>query len=317
MEGPEAVTQNYEQSSLSGADTELVPDYIYGVRSWMLTPPGPAGVPGLRGAYKHVWTPGLNTALCAISSTKFESLTIRVTESAYQNLELAVKRHELGIDHLYSEYSQLDVLDQTLRAQLAADREIAAQHKLDPASHSWHCAQIEMLEYVTVADFRLDGDNFIVNEERWPMVRIHISRRDDECGGRIAPACRCGFYAYTTQAAVDNLGVYFSTPSTKDNRVIGVIRGSGLTTVGTRGFRTQNAEIVAIAPYPYSSIEGLEHIASFYGVKYFDTALSMGMWARDRLSSSIFVPAGSETDHLIRTNTPRRPPTEPPVYKWS
>lgn len=48
--------------------------------------------------------------------------------------------------------------------------------------------------------------------------------------------CACGFYAYTDT----DLG--YSQPG----RIVGIIRGSGVATVGTRGFRAANAEIVAL-----------------------------------------------------------------------
>lgn len=55
--------------------------------------------------------------------------------------------------------------------------------------------------------------------------------------------CACGFYAYTDT----DLG--YSRPG----RVVGIIRGTGVATVGTRGFRAERAEIVALVDPPRSA----------------------------------------------------------------
>lgn len=51
-------------------------------------------------------------------------------------------------------------------------------------------------------------------------------------------ACSCGFYAYTDREA----NPYHEGGS----NLIGIIRGSGVATVGSRGFRCESAEIVAL-----------------------------------------------------------------------
>lgn len=52
--------------------------------------------------------------------------------------------------------------------------------------------------------------------------------------------CACGFYAYTDTA---------SNPHHEEGNVLAVVEASGVATVGTRGFRAEKAEIVAlIAP---------------------------------------------------------------------
>lgn len=70
--------------------------------------------------------------------------------------------------------------------------------------------------------------------------------------------CTCGFYAYTHDPAA----TYESTS------VTGVIRGTGRTLIGTKGFRTEKAEIVALLD-PTSLRE----------------AYSWQEWVRDRLQA--------------------------------
>lgn len=52
--------------------------------------------------------------------------------------------------------------------------------------------------------------------------------------------CKCGFYAYTDPNRPE------SRPTAANEYVVGVVRGSGRTLIGTKGFRTEKAEIVAL-----------------------------------------------------------------------
>ena len=62
-------------------------------------------------------------------------------------------------------------------------------------------------------------------------------------GRHAAPSedCHCGFYAYT-DVEHDEIDSY----NENDNFVLGVIKGTGRTLIGTRGFRCEKAEIVAL-----------------------------------------------------------------------
>lgn len=55
--------------------------------------------------------------------------------------------------------------------------------------------------------------------------------------------CTCGFYAY-----FDGEANIFAN---QDTNVVGIIKGSGETLIGERGFRSKKAEIVALAPYSH------------------------------------------------------------------
>lgn len=62
-------------------------------------------------------------------------------------------------------------------------------------------------------------------------------------GRHAAPSedCKCGFYAYT-DVEHNEIDSY----NESDDFVLGVIKGSGRTLIGTRGFRCEKAEIVAL-----------------------------------------------------------------------
>jgi hypothetical protein len=54
-----------------------------------------------------------------------------------------------------------------------------------------------------------------------------------------AEQCKCGFYAYTSPATRE-------TYTGQDGYILGVVRGTGRTLIGTKGFRCEKAEIVAL-----------------------------------------------------------------------
>ena len=64
---------------------------------------------------------------------------------------------------------------------------------------------------------------------------------DLEDAGGLVPEHSCGFYAYTEAEALRSQG---------DGPVCGIIAGWGRTVIGSRGFRTSTAKILALAPNP-------------------------------------------------------------------
>lgn len=60
--------------------------------------------------------------------------------------------------------------------------------------------------------------------------------------------CACGFYAYTDDEA---------NPHHEDGNVLAVVEASGVATVGTRGFRAEKAEIVALIAPSKPSVRNL------------------------------------------------------------
>lgn len=71
--------------------------------------------------------------------------------------------------------------------------------------------------------------------ETWEDVQLRELHPDH--GPVPDEECTCGFYAYSDEAHMDRPG---------GSNVIGIIRGTGRTLIGSRGFRCQRAEIVAL-----------------------------------------------------------------------
>lgn len=73
------------------------------------------------------------------------------------------------------------------------------------------------------------------------------------CGG-FDPECTCGIYAYHSREARQK-------NSYSHAEVVGVVKATGKTIVGTIGLRTEHAEVVALAPV-YSHAEQLDDVRS-------------------------------------------------------
>jgi hypothetical protein len=99
-----------------------------------------------------------------------------------------------------------------------------------PGENTATCeASVAMGGFVTASFGGPSGPGFTVQMEPAPERPSHATAPDEHC--------KCGFYAYTQPlAALADSGAV----------VIGVIRGTGRTLIGTKGFRCEKAEIVAL-----------------------------------------------------------------------
>jgi hypothetical protein len=77
--------------------------------------------------------------------------------------------------------------------------------------------------------------------------------------------CQCGFYAHYDPEISVPLNYYVNSPHT----VHGIIEASGKVIMGTRGFRAEKAEIVALYGTFQGSHEGVYDISQRYQVPYF------------------------------------------------
>lgn len=135
------------------------------------------------------------------------------------------------------------------------------------------------------------------------------------CSG-MEPRCACGFYAYL-RGVNDYLSESLPTPG--GGQIGGVIRGWGKTVVGTRGFRTERAEILALY-VPLRSWQVVPAERRFYDAGWTSRTIRE-MWEFretppgqvadlvERLGSTYDVPVFTSWDVLLR----EFPPTEPEV----
>lgn len=101
--------------------------------------------------------------------------------------------------------------------------------------HTWNGEAIRVISTV--------AGEFVVNDAGFSSIMAQCSERQKvevPPEGHNLMNCSCGFYAY--YAGEKN-------SFDKDASVIGVVEGFGETVVGTKGFRSSKARILALAPY--------------------------------------------------------------------
>lgn len=79
-----------------------------------------------------------------------------------------------------------------------------------------------------------EDDYFFVN---WSQLWEQMGGGD----GHVYDSCSCGFYAYSSNQSNE----YY-----QDGRVLAIVEGYGETMIGTLGFRSRKAKILALAPSP-------------------------------------------------------------------
>jgi hypothetical protein len=89
---------------------------------------------------------------------------------------------------------------------------------------------------------------------------------------KFEPKCTCGFYARYSPDDLADLA-YGSISLSTDHLVIGVVEGTGTIARGTRGFRAEKAEILAIARFPMHSdpaFTTLLDVAHVYNIPFYN-----------------------------------------------
>lgn len=118
-----------------------------------------------------------------------------------------------------------------------------------------------MATYTDLGDFIHDGNGrFTVRRSRGVSSRYFDDIFDESqflrnnvieytinysansmCESISQPSCTCGFYAYNNQESL------IRNSYTNDSAVFGLIKGYGKVTIGTKGFRAEKADIVALS----------------------------------------------------------------------
>lgn len=153
----------------------------------------------------------------------------------------------------------------------------------------------------------------------------------DRCTG-VEPRCSCGFYAYL-RGINDYLAEYergygsppmattatYASATYGTDLIGGAIRGWGKTVVGTRGFRTERAEILALyVPSMSWQVAGHEVEYSFTGFQAVHefrelrpVPVEVVTTLRQRLEDTYHVPVFTDWKELLH----EFPPTEPEIVK--
>lgn len=213
-------------TDLSG-DPELVVGSIYGLRQWSLQPSMwhaffqgrsvRSDTRGLFGHRSHAWDPsGVNEATCDVKRIQIPlhaNILFRVRDTA-EHIEgvilEAVEKHPTA-EEIYS------------AAVGRSSQQLCKESLRNPR-------KVRSFAQRVANDAHLDQKFSLSLELSIPVKEHEIT----------APECICGFYAYTDQKSLEDNSNSF------DPTVFGIVKAWGLVTQGTKGFRSQYAQVVGL-----------------------------------------------------------------------
>lgn len=279
------MTHNSTQELCSGDEPDFAFGEVYGLRQWSVSrPPLSAEVqdPKLVGHFSKTWTLGTNYAQCfaaqgghttiAISPEDFRGLyeighnpidaaldKVQKRLAGFRIEDLASLEIDGGEDggryhsRTMSWTSSMVTANRSFRhapiVQRTPGRVVYAGDRFKPRIRLDRIESDGSRVYVD-----LDSGSSLVyyNVEQYTAMRTSLDsaapiiynvswKLDEACGNIAQPKCICGFYAYT------NIESIISNSYNQTASVFGLIRGHGKVTIGTKGFRAEKADIVALA----------------------------------------------------------------------
>lgn len=213
---------------------------IFGERSWDVDYLGQLVAP----AMKLIWKPGENVADCPDESTNYSWKSVEDALFNYLPKETKIDKIE---HHQYNEYRENQKQVYSAYDYISGVMSLKTRHFVD-VGYSVPSGS-EFLANKFVGTNRLK-----YKDGRWGTEeRLEIEKLLTEHGQLPEPEnhdlekCSCGFYAY-----------YSSSPNQYINgsRVTGIIEGYGNTLIGTLGFRSEKAKIVALYIPPVKDTGG-------------------------------------------------------------
>ena len=221
------------------SEREFVLGEVYGLRQWHLGLGYAAKMgPYLYGHRGYKWDLSeVNVAECGIvKSNVTETVSISAfsaAEARDQFLLLLVEELRNFVDK-YPGATNISVSALPVRSLLGY-RTMRVPHVLLLSPESYPDALPWKIERV--------GSTFSVNGAETPYAHLDF-RVTAEIPPKphdvTDPDCTCGFYAYTSPKAL------YANSTGGSPEVFGIIKGYGKATMGTKGFRIEKAEIVAL-----------------------------------------------------------------------
>ena len=227
------------------SDTELVLGHVYGLRQWELYTPQkfveglPAGFkdPVLKGHVGHKWLPaGVNLAACSTNNkAKYKEFTVNSSLSPFLIYQ--------GVSNYLRQF--------LVQNPEATHVKIAMPYADDDFYQS---IRPDAPEIFRLPDPLSADSDYYPN----PMITTFRIAWSEPIPPHVvtAPEHTCGFYAYTDEASL------FENSNRGANSVFGLIKAYGHVTQGTKGFRAEKAEIVALT-------EPLDWVESAEGALFF------------------------------------------------
>lgn len=242
-------------------DSELVLGYAYGLRQWSVALHPEMG---LAGHNNHWWSlSGTNHAVCSrrVGGYFGRKGVVSMTVKIYQTV---------GI-HSTLRHFTLQFFDQYPTAA-SANAFVVNDDRLDIVLKG-----IRSPEDITDLPERL-----LLRETPFDLHLQSTLPKTDDGHQVVDPECTCGFYAYTDP---DSL---FENSNGNCPTTFGLIRVSGRVTQGTKGFRAEKAEILALTELHRPTRPELDYLLAGRG-----SPISINSWVPDMARDSLDVP-----DHI-------------------
>lgn len=257
------MNHNRIQDACSG-EPELVVGEIYGLRQWQMH--APATDPYLVGHFSMAWDLyGTNVATCNIQSEGVET-TFTLKPADFESSELSPGKAVAYFAHAFFEqYPDLESLFLSLVGSPYPGLKMLVFR--DEVSDRENLPDLEL-----VWDVQVSGGGWVVNENVYTKKRpidFRIQADNPVHPHEVTlPECKCGLYAYTDEKSLK------ANSRTHGDTVFGLVRAHGLVTQGTKGFRAQKAEIVALTKPQgavNTTVKGADR--SFFGPIYYHDLL--------------------------------------------
>ena len=219
---------------LCTGDAEFMLGEVYGLRQWSLRDFG-----HLAGHFGHVWP--LDRSTPTVASCQAGDVALKFSRVVHK---------QVPPDFVLSEiYRQARSMLSRAPEVSMANRE-TARLVFSTGLQKEESIPLERLGALLKTGY--DGTWFpsppirshpTIDHDLWEAT-LEAERADHNIGH---PACTCGFYAYTDWGSLHQ-----NSLTSFEDYVFGLVRGYGHVTVGTKGFRAEKAEIVALThPHTY------------------------------------------------------------------
>lgn len=277
------MAHNKIQKICSGDEIDFAFGEVYGLRQWQMQTRYElhSGEPSLIGHYSSRWNLGTNYAVCKVSSDGCMTLALvpdecrgyakpgdNPIEIAYMRVQKYLAARDIDIDKLYRleinggadggryrsylNSAKMRVIEKTAGGLVYAGDRFKPRIRLDRIEANGNRVYVDLETgqskiYNSISEYtdmrnRSNKDVPLFYEVDW--------KEDESCGSVAQPACQCGFYAYT------DINSIIENSHPQPYSVFGLIKGHGKVTIGTKGFRAEKADIVALAApvnYQYPS----------------------------------------------------------------
>jgi hypothetical protein len=221
-------------------ESELVLGSIYGLREWFFTNDlerlRSTTTATLTGHFNQEWNPLItHEAECLAEDTVTFDFTeiLDAPDLDADEIEFRIRtRARVFFEQAFTKNLSLDPLTAHCRVSFSSEAGLLPWREvdwlLDDPDSDAHYIQVPM--------------NFVRALRRFGIGKICLSltgrRREHPVGH---PSCVCGIYAYHDRGSLQPTSRFLAGPS-----VFGLVRADGHVTVGTKGFRAERANVVAL-----------------------------------------------------------------------